>query len=1040
MTKNNNTVYQKFKFLMLTMVLFLVGVVSVFTQTAFAETNEYMFDFGNNGVQSGYIGVSAQDAYNSYIGYGFNNTANMANVSAAGQGELSDAVQFKSTSTDNTFNVDLDNGLYEVTVYLGNTNRTSIWAEGCLQIINMTGNNAVHTFQIPITDGQLNIMATEGKAGYAFTMSALKIKKLSNDSTMKPTIWICGDSTVCNYYPLDSSEQAGWGQVLNMYIDNNEWQIRNMAASGQYAKGFIDAGQFEPILKYGKKDDIYFISIGINDTNYSNANEYYEKVREMAEKAKDKGMKVILVKQQGRSTDMSRNPLLTGRWFGSELDRIGNELNLQVIDLFNLAQNYFLSIGQEATTALYMDGDTLHPNRKGAEVLARLIAEQTDFNNLISQQKTEYYYAINAEYDEGVYETKNSGYTGEAYVNLENKIGSSIKWNVDVSVSGNYLVTFNIANGSANDRAMKIEVNNGSDYWIQSFTTTGSWTTWNERGIVLPLNAGTNTIKAISNTDEGGPNIDYIRLEKTDEPIAEVYKENNDEPEKNGIYTIYIAGDSTAQSYRASYAPQQGWGYYLSDFIDSNIVVDNRAIAGRSSKSFYDNGRLDLILNTIQEGDYLLVQFGINDSSVNNEERYAPVCGEVQNAQEGSFEYYIKKYVEGAKEHGAVPVLISPTLGLKAYSNGKFVNSYTNYANAMKNISNYYNIPYIDLNSLMVENYNKIGYENAKLYHLYGVVPGSTDMTHFSEEGAKNAASLVGNEFNKIAGNSEMEDTTKIGEQIKEGKYKIKNLKSGLYLDVTDGKAKNGTNVQQWASDCAADYNTWDIKSQGNGYYKIYSEVGDKSYMLDLDYGKTENGTNIQIYQDTNSDAQQFKFVKSSDNSYVIYTKSSKDTSCLDVYGGSYSNGANVCQWTYNGGKNQMWILEEAQDSSDSNTNSNSGSQDTINNTVLVDYKYNNWGSAFQTDFIITNKGETRCKSWRLKLKASDFDISGYWNVEIEKNGEDIIITPASWQAELSTDASASFGIVSNGASKDIISYTVELLDENGKVIAASSK
>ena len=53
--------------------------------------------------------------------------------------------------------------------------------------------------------------------------------------------------------------------------------------------------------------------------------------------------------------------------------------------------------------------------------------------------------------------------------------------------------------------------------------------------------------------------------------------------------------------------------------------------------------------------------------------------------------------------------------------------------------------------------------------------------------------------------------------------------------------------------------------------------------MLDLDYGKTENGTNIQIYQDTNSDAQQFKFVKASDNSYVIYTKSSIERSSVHL-------------------------------------------------------------------------------------------------------------------------------------------------------------
>lgn len=276
--------------------------------------------------------------------------------------------------------------------------------------------------------------------------------------------------------------------------------IRNLAASGQYAKGFVNSGCFDTILKYGKKGDIYIISIGINDTNYSNSTEYKEVVGDMARQAAAKGMEVVLVKQQGRATDVSRNPLLSGRWFGTQLDEIGTEQNLQVVDLFNLAQNYFVSIGQDATNNLYMTGDTLHPNRDGAKVLAKIISEQIDFGG-----------------------------------------------------------------------------------------------------------------ETISHQDD----------------------------------TIYIAGDSTVQSYNSSYAPQQGWGYYLKDYLNYDFTVTNRAIAGRSSKSFYDEGRLQNILNTIEKGDYLLIQFGINDVNSSNSARYAPLCGYIENAASGSYEYYIQLYVKG---------------------------------------------------------------------------------------------------------------------------------------------------------------------------------------------------------------------------------------------------------------------------------------------------------------------------------------------------------------------------------------------------------
>lgn len=967
--------------------------------TAEAAATSWKFDFGGGGTANGFTGVSASDGYSASKGYGFAQTWNMANVSASGSNELSDAVQFKSTDVGNTFNVDLEKGLYQVTVRLGNTNRTSVRAEGMLQIINMTGDNAYHTFQIPVTDGQLNIMATEGKAGYAFTMSSLEISRISADPTMKPTIWLCGDSTVCNYYPLDSSAQAGWGQLLDKFVDTDTYEIRNMAASGQFAKGFVDAGQFVPIEYYGKPGDIYIISIGINDTNYSNESEYYDTVTDMVKKAKAKGMEVILVKQQGRNGDCQRKPLLQGRWFGGSLDKIGQEQNCQVIDLFNLWQDYCLTLSADDVTNLYMPSDGLHPNRAGALKLAELAASQINFgkeepivgavmkenvdytfknansglfmevadakaeagtnvqqwgidsfsahntwhlkaagdgyyyiiSNLgdkntyfldvdygktdngtnigiytdtkadaqlykfvenqdgtytittkVSKDKScievksaltesganiqewerngascqnwyadivEYpesttsapttapptseipgvlqgdancdgiinitdvvvvicysasdtlnelsaeglnnadvynrgdgvntsdavliqqylvrlasfpeivpevsettttaqpvYYAIDADFENGVTETVNAGYKGDAYVNLDNNTTSNITWTVAVPQTGNYLVMIRNANGTDTDRKMKIEVNDKSDYWVQSFIGTGAWTTWAERGIVLPLNAGENKIKFSSLTDSGGPNFDYITLELTDEPVAEVYipQEIPTQPSSDNP-VIYIAGDSTVQSYRASYAPQQGWGYYLGDYFTDNVTVANHSIAGRSSKSFYDNGRLTTILDAMKPGDYLFVQFAINDSASGNAERYAPVCGNVNNPAEGSYEFYMEKYIEGALEKGGTPVLVTTVIGLKAYSNGKFVNSYGNYCQACKDMAAKYNIPCIDLNSLMVDHYNSIGYDAAYKYHLAGAVEGSTDMTHFTETGANAVAGLVAN-------------------------------------------------------------------------------------------------------------------------------------------------------------------------------------------------------------------------------------------------------------------------------------------------------
>ncbi|UPK46535.1 rhamnogalacturonan acetylesterase [Paenibacillus pabuli] len=350
-------------------------------QVAEAAANEYKFDFGAGAVENGYTGVLASDAYTSAKGYGFNTPANMRNVTASGTGVASDAVQFVTfgTKSTNTFNVDLSNGLYEVKVILGNTARSSVAAEGVYQIINMTGNGATDQFQIPVMDGQLNLLVTEGKEGTAFTLSALEIRKISNQTVTNRTIYIGGDSTVCNYYPLSTSVQGGWGQLFPSYVNTSTFQIRNMASSGQIARGFRDDGQMEAILKYIKPGDYFILQLGINDTNAKNNTtevEFKEIMRDMVRQAKNKGATVILSTPQGRATDFNSSNVHTAenRWYNASTRALAQEEGVTLVELNKLSSTYFTSIGPAATLALYMTGDTLHPNREGASQLARIVA------------------------------------------------------------------------------------------------------------------------------------------------------------------------------------------------------------------------------------------------------------------------------------------------------------------------------------------------------------------------------------------------------------------------------------------------------------------------------------------------------------------------------------------------------------------------------------------------------------------------------------------------------------------------------------------
>ncbi len=187
--------------------------------------------------------------------------------------------------------------------------------------------------------------------------------------------------------------------------------------------------------------------------------------------------------------------------------------------------------------------------------------------------------------------------------------------------------------------------------------------------------------------------------------------------------------------------------------------------------------------------------------------------------------------------------------------------------------------------------------------------------------------------------------------------YMIQNVNSGLYMEVTGGAATNGTNVQQWGADGAASHNTWRAEYAGNGYYKLYSQVGDgNTYLLDIANGLSTNGTNIQIYSDTNCDAQLFKFTKNSDGSYKIYTKVSADTSCVEIVNALTSSGANVQEWEDNGHVCQNWYVtlveETAEEEASATESSGSTTSSVLSNSHVYTYASQTEYSLNLNDYI----------------------------------------------------------------------------------------
>ena len=206
--------------------------------------------------------------------------------------------------------------------------------------------------------------------------------------------------------------------------------------------------------------------------------------------------------------------------------------------------------------------------------------------------------------------------------------------------------------------------------------------------------------------------------------------------------TIYLAGDSTVSDYSSSLSPRAGWGQVLEKHFDNQVVVINEATPGRSSKSFIDEGRLKLILNQIEKGDYLFIQFGHNDEKIKDPSRYTEPNSTYKN--------YLKQYIDAARAKQAIPVLVTPVERRYFTEKGVLSSTHGEYPAAMKELGLEEHVPVIDLTAKSHALFQKLGPEKTKDVFLWldaqdnmNYPNGVQDNTHFQENGAKKIARMV---------------------------------------------------------------------------------------------------------------------------------------------------------------------------------------------------------------------------------------------------------------------------------------------------------
>lgn len=204
--------------------------------------------------------------------------------------------------------------------------------------------------------------------------------------------------------------------------------------------------------------------------------------------------------------------------------------------------------------------------------------------------------------------------------------------------------------------------------------------------------------------------------------------------------TVYLVGDSTISIKEKKAYPETGWGMPFAYFFDSTVKVDNRAMNGRSTRSFIEEKRWQPIVDQLQEGDYVLIQFGHNDEVQTKKSHTTPE----------EFKMYLEKYVSETRSKKAIPVLLTPVARRRFDSTGHIVDTHPEFAAIIRKVAEEQKVLFIDLDKTSMELLDKTGKEASKLFfnHLTpGEHPnypeGKNDDTHFSELGARKMAQLV---------------------------------------------------------------------------------------------------------------------------------------------------------------------------------------------------------------------------------------------------------------------------------------------------------
>lgn len=258
---------------------------------------------------------------------------------------------------------------------------------------------------------------------------------------------------------------------------------------------------------------------------------------------------------------------------------------------------------------------------------------------------------------------------------------------------------------------------------------------------------------------------------------------------------IFMIGDSTMANKDVSGGKlERGWGMMLKNFFTDNVIVNNHALNGRSSKSFIAEGHWQKVVEQIRPGDYVFIQFGHNDEKADTLRHTDPGT---------SFDDNLRRFVNETRRKGGIPVLFNSVVR-RTFADSKtavedddkrdnssnylaegdtLVDTHGAYLLSPRNVAVELDVPFVDANKITHDLEEGLGPDGSKKLHMWyrpGEVEylpdGRQDNTHYNVYGAYIVAGLLAEAVT--------DEVPELKDYFRHYDMSVANDGSGLYFDL----------------------------------------------------------------------------------------------------------------------------------------------------------------------------------------------------------------------------------------------------------------